>query len=75
MAKKEKIKKPKKEKKEKKVKQENYFAGVRSELSKVKWPEKKEVFKYTISTIIFIIFLVIFFLLMSLIISLIKGGF
>lgn len=73
MTKKEPIKKPKTEKKEKKAK-ENYFAGVRSELSKVKWPDKKEVFKYTISTIIFIIVLVFFFLLMSLIISLLKGG-
>ncbi len=68
--------KPKKAKKEnKKVKQENYFVGVKNELSKVKWPTKKEVFKYTVATIIFIIILVLFFILMSLIISFIKGAF
>ncbi|MCM1052997.1 MAG: preprotein translocase subunit SecE [Ruminococcus sp.] len=65
----------KSKKEEKKVKQENYFVGVKNELSKVKWPSKKEVFKYTFSTIIFIIVLVLFFLLMSLIISYIKGAF
>ena len=61
--------------KKKKTKKENYFVGVKSEMAKVKWPSKKEVFKYTLSTIVFIIVLVVFFILMSLIMSLIKGGF
>lgn len=66
--------KPKKEK-TKKVKKESFFEGVRSELSKVKWPTKKEVGKYTMATIGFVVVLVLFFILMSLIMSLIKGAF
>ncbi len=59
-------------KKEKKVK-ENYFAGVRSELALVSWPTAKNVFKYTIATIIFILFVTGFFLLINLIMSVVKG--
>ena len=62
-------------KNERKTPKENYFAGVRSELSKVKWPSKKEVFKYTMATIVFVLILVGFFLLMSLLMSGIKGAF
>ena len=68
-------KKDTKKKNTKKVKKENYFAGVKSEMSKVSWPSKKDVWKYTVSTIVFIIVLVAFFLLMSLIMSAIKGAF
>lgn len=62
-------------KKPSKVKKENYFAGVKSEMSKVKWPTKKEVLKYTIATIVFVLILVVFFILMNLIMSGIKGAF
>lgn len=73
--KKEKKKVESKKNKEKKVKKENYFVGVKSELSKVKWPTKQEVLKYTIATIIFIVVLVIFFVLLSLLMSFVKGVF
>ena len=69
-----KVKNTKKEKKEK-VKKENYFEGVRSELSKVKWPSKQEVLKYTVATIVFVVVLVVFFILLDLLMSAIKGGF
>ena len=65
----------KKEKKEKKTPKESFFAGVKTELSKVKWPTKKDVLKYTIATLVFIIFLVLFFVLISLFMSGIKGVF
>jgi preprotein translocase subunit SecE len=62
----------------KKVKKESYLKGVSKELSKVKWPEKKEIFKYTISTIIFILVVVGFFVLltmgMSWVIKLVRGA-
>lgn len=67
--------KKKAKKNERKAPKENYFVGVRSELSKVKWPSKKEVFKYTMATIVFVLILVGFFILMSLIMSGIKGAF
>lgn len=65
--------KAKSKKKTPKVKKENFFAGVKSELSKVKWPTKKEVLKYTVATIVFVVILVLFFILMSLVMSFIKG--
>ena len=52
-------------KKQAKVKKEGYLKGVSKELSKVKWPERKEVFKYTVSTIIFILIVVGFFVLLT----------
>ncbi len=72
-----KVKTTKKEKKkeEKKAPKESYFEGVRQEMSKVKWPSKKEVIKYTIATIVFMVVLVGFFILMSLLMSWIKGAF
>lgn len=64
-----------KKKKEEKVKKENYFVGVKSEMSKVKWPSKKELIKYTVSTIVFVLILVAFFILMSLIMAGIREAF
>ena len=80
MTKKVEEKKLKKEVTSKKVKKtiekkESFFAGVKAELAKVKWPTKKDVLKYTIATLVFIIILVIFFVLLSLVMSVIKGAF
>ena len=58
-----------------KVVKESFAAGVKSELSKVKWPTKHEVIKYTIATLVFIVVLVLFFVLLSLLMSVIKGAF
>lgn len=62
-------------KKNSKAKKENYFKKVGKELSKVKWPEKKEVTKYTVATIVFILIVVGFFCLLNLGMSYIKGMF
>ena len=60
------------------TKKEGYLKGVSKELAKVKWPEKKEIFKYTVSTIIFILVVVGFFVLltmgMSWVIKLVRGA-
>lgn len=67
-------KKTKKKDKKGKVKKESYIQGVNEELKKVKWPSKKEVIKYTIATIVFVVILVVFFVLLDLLMSVIKGG-
>ena len=64
-----------KEKKGNKSKKQSFFKAVKQELKKVKWPERKEVVKYTIATIIFIIIFVVLFALLNLGISVIKGLF
>ena len=57
-------------KKESKIK--NWFKGVISEFKKVRWPNKKEMIKYSIATIVFIIFFALFFYLIEVIIYFIK---
>ena len=51
-----------------------FFKEVRSEVSKVKWPSKKDMVKYSTATIIFVIFFALFFYLIDLIIALLKAG-
>ena len=70
-AKKEK-KKVVKKTKEQKVKKEGFFKGIKSEFKKVRWPNKKEMVKYSIATIVFILFFLAFFSIIELIAWLIK---
>ena len=51
-----------------------FFKEVKNELDKVKWPSKKDMVKYSIATIVFIIFFAVFFYLIDLIIALLKAG-
>ena len=68
------------EKKVPKKKNENkksYIQEVRSELKKVKWPTKQEMFKYSVAVIIFIVVFGLYFYgldaLFAWISSLVKG--
>ena len=47
----------------------NFIAGVKVEFKRVKWPSKKEMFKYSVATIIFIIACSLFFYLIDVIIA------
>ena len=58
--------KSKKTNKKKHSKVVTFFKEVRSEMSKVKWPSKKDMVKYSIATIIFIVFFAVFFYLIDL---------
>ncbi len=68
---KEKVKNNKKEKvkvnkpKEQKVKKEGFFKSVKSEFKKVRWPNRKEMVKYSIATIVFVLFFGVFFYLIE----------
>ena len=50
-----------------------YIASVKSELKKVKWPDKKHMVKYTISTLAFIVLFALFFFGIEVVFSFIKG--
>ncbi len=65
-------KETKKKEKSKKVKNESFFKSVRNEMDKVRWPLKKEMVKYSIATLSFIIFFALFFTLGDLIIAGVK---
>lgn len=38
-----------------------FFKGVKKEISRVRWPNKKEMVKYSIATLVFILFFALFF--------------
>lgn len=58
-----------------KEKKEGYFKLLKGQLKMVKWPNGKDMFKYTFSTILFILLLVLFFQLVDVISSFVKGMF
>ena len=62
-------------KKVEKKKKENFFKGVKLELKKVTWPSKKEVFKYSMATLVFCIVVMVFFQALNFGLSIIKGVF
>ena len=79
--KKEKYKEPKKVEKKKAKKEEKkslwvrfriFCHGVKSEFLKVHWPSKKEMARYSIATIVFIVFCSLFFYLINVIFALIQ---
>lgn len=59
-------------KKEAKVKKPGFFKEVRTEMSKVKWPSRKDMVKYSIATIVFVIFFALFFYAIDLVLALLK---
>ncbi len=48
-----------------KVKKEGFFKSVKQEFKKVRWPNRKEMVKYSIATIVFVLFFGIFFYLIE----------
>ena len=62
----------KKDEKKASVKKESWWQGVKSEFKKVRWPSKKEMIKYSIATICFIIFFALFFWIIELVAWLLK---
>ena len=70
------VKKDTKKKTAKKVKKQSgvikFFKEVTSEVSKVKWPSKKDMVKYSLATIIFVVFFALFFYGIDAIIALLK---
>ncbi len=49
-----------------------FLSEVKSELGKVKWPNRKDMIKYSIATIIFVIFFAGFFYLIDLAVAFVK---
>lgn len=64
-----------KEKKKKEKNKKGYFKELKEQLKKVIWPSGKDMFKYTFSTILFIVLFVLFFQLIDVISSFVKGLF
>lgn len=60
-------------KKDKSESKESYVKQIKGELKKVKWPTKKEMVKYSITTIIFVILFALFFFGIESLFAFIKG--
>ena len=64
----------KKDSKKNNGKKTSYFKEVKKEVSKVVWPSKKNMVKYSIAVIAFILFFSVFFYVIELIMALIEAG-
>ena len=62
----------KKDSKKTTTKKKRFLGEVRSEMAKVKWPSKKDMIKYSIATIVFVVFFALFFYAIDLVIALLK---
>ena len=76
------VKTPEKKKEVKSTEKKGLFTrfrifchGVKSEFNKVHWPSKKDMVKYSIATIVFIIFCGLFFYAIDVVFALIKSLF
>ena len=56
-----------------KKKNDTFIGDCIEELKLVRWPSKKEVVKYTIATIVFVVFFALFFTLIDVLFALVKG--
>ena len=51
-----------------------YFKGVKKEVSRIKWTSKKDLLKYSISTIVFMLFFGVFFYAIDLLVALLRSN-
>lgn len=65
-------KKDNKKKVKTKKKHFKFFREVKGEMDKVKWPSKKDMIKYSIATIVFVIFFALFFYGIDAVVALLK---
>ena len=73
--KKSKKRKTKKEKKSLIKRLTGFMKDVRKEMKKVHWPSKKEMVKYSIATLVFVIFFSLFFYIIDIIFAFVKSLF
>ena len=52
----------------------DYFRGVKKEAARIKWTSKKDLLKYSVSTLSFMIFFGVFFYLIDMLVALLRSG-
>lgn len=55
------------------IKMIEYFKGVKKEISRIRWTSKKELIKYSISTVAFMVFFGVFFYAIDLLVALLRS--
>lgn len=51
-----------------------YFKGVKKEISRIKWTSKKDLIKYSVSTVAFMVFFGVFFYLIDLLVAVLRSS-
>lgn len=51
----------------------DYFKGVKKEISRIKWTSKKDLLKYSVSSIAFVIFFGVFFYVIDILVALLRS--
>ena len=52
----------------------DYFKGVKKEVSRIKWTNKKDLLKYSVSTILFMLFFGVFFYGIDMLVALLRSS-
>ena len=52
----------------------DYFKGVKKEMSRVKWTSKKELLKYSVASILFVMFFGVFFYVIDLLVAVLRSS-
>lgn len=50
----------------------DFFVGVKREMAKVHFPSQKDMFKYSVATVVFILFFAAYFFLSDVVIAILK---
>lgn len=50
-----------------------FIKNVKSEINKVKWPDRKYMMKYTVATMAFVLFFALYFYGINALVALLKG--
>lgn len=51
-----------------------YFKGVKKEISRIRWTNKKDLLKYSVSTVIFMLFFGVFFYAIDILVALLRSS-
>ena len=51
-----------------------YFKGVRKEISRIRWTNKKDLLKYSVSTILFMLFFGLFFYGIDMLVAILRSS-
>ena len=51
-----------------------YFKGVKKEISRIRWTNKKDLLKYSVSTVVFMLFFGVFFYAIDILVALLRSS-
>ncbi len=52
----------------------DYFRGVKKEISRIKWTNKKDLLKYSVASIVFVMFFGVFFYAIDMLVALLRSS-